>query len=198
MIGRNDGRVKVREARQGRVAPIAPEARRRNSPRAKADGAPWGTQDLRGDGSGPTPSPRQAPPSRRFALVVAWARQAPPSRRWVRHHCTFYGFMLCFASTSVAALYDGVFGWSAPYGYTSLPVLLGTAGGVGLIAGPAGLLALGRRRDPALGDAAQNGKRGADRRGRNRARRPPSFLSSIQAMMTHRREANTSRTFRNV
>ena len=65
--------------------------------------------------------------------------------------------MLCFASTSVAALYDGVFGWSAPYGYTSLPVLLGTVGGVGLLVGPTGLLALGRRRDPALGDAAQIG-----------------------------------------
>ena len=65
--------------------------------------------------------------------------------------------MLCFASTSVAALYDNVFGWSAPYGYTSLPVLLGTVGGLGLLVGPAGLLALRRRRDPALGDAAQHG-----------------------------------------
>ncbi len=79
-----------------------------------------------------------------------------PWRRWF-HHGTFYGFMLCFASTSVAAIYDGVFGWSAPYGYTSLPVLLGTAGGLGLLVGPAGLLALRRRRDPALGDAAQKG-----------------------------------------
>ena len=33
-----------------------------------------------------------------------------PWRRWF-HHCTFYGFLLCFASTSVAAIYDGVFGW---------------------------------------------------------------------------------------
>ena len=79
-----------------------------------------------------------------------------PWRRWF-HHCTFYGFMPCFAFTSVAAIYDGVFGWSAPYGYTSLPVLIGTVGGLGLLVGPAGLLALGRRRDPALGDAAQNG-----------------------------------------
>ena len=79
-----------------------------------------------------------------------------PWRRWF-HHCTFYGFLLCFASTSVAAIYDGVFGWRAPYGYGSLPVLLGTLGGVGLLIGPAGLLALMRRRDPALGDAAQKG-----------------------------------------
>ena len=75
--------------------------------------------------------------------------QRRPWRRWL-HHCTFYGFGLCFASTTVAALYHLVFGWIAPYGYTSLPVLLGTAGGVGLVVGPLGLLALDRRRDPAL------------------------------------------------
>lgn len=79
-----------------------------------------------------------------------------PWRRWW-HHCTFYGFMLCFASTSVAALYHSAFGWIAPYGYTSLPVLLGTAGGLGLLAGPAGLLVLRRRRDPALAAADQHG-----------------------------------------
>jgi len=79
-----------------------------------------------------------------------------PWRRWF-HHCTFYGFMLCFASTSVAAIYDGVFGWIAPYGYTSLPVLLGTLGGVGLLIGPAGLLVLKRKQDSALGDAEQKG-----------------------------------------
>ena len=73
------------------------------------------------------------------------------------HHCTFYGFALCFASTSVAAIYHTGFGWIAPYGYTSLPVLLGTAGGIGLLVGPAGLLVLRRRRDPALGDPAQDG-----------------------------------------
>jgi len=66
------------------------------------------------------------------------------------HHATFYGFLLCFASTTVAAIYHSVFGWHAPYPYTSIPVLLGTAGGTGLVIGPAGLLALRRRRDPAL------------------------------------------------
>jgi citrate/tricarballylate utilization protein len=79
-----------------------------------------------------------------------------PWRRWF-HHCTFYGFMLCFASTSVAAVYHSVFGWVAPYGYTSLPVLLGTAGGAGLLVGPAGLLAMRARRDRSLGDPEQRG-----------------------------------------
>jgi citrate/tricarballylate utilization protein len=71
------------------------------------------------------------------------------------HHFTFYGFVLCFAATSVATLYHYLFGWHAPYALTSLPVLLGTAGGVGLLIGPAGLLWLNLRRHPLHGDAAQ-------------------------------------------
>jgi citrate/tricarballylate utilization protein len=73
------------------------------------------------------------------------------------HHLTFYGFMLCFAATSVATLYHYGFGWKAPYGFWSLPVLLGTAGGVGLLAGPAGLIWLKRRRDALLVDPSQDG-----------------------------------------
>ncbi|WP_432725790.1 tricarballylate utilization 4Fe-4S protein TcuB [Variovorax sp. W6] len=71
------------------------------------------------------------------------------------HHFTFYGFMLCFASTCVATLYHYLLGLHAPYALTSLPVLLGTAGGLGLVVGPVGLLWLNLRRDPAHGDAAQ-------------------------------------------
>lgn len=71
------------------------------------------------------------------------------------HHCTFYGFMLCFASTSVATLYHYFLGLQAPYALSSLPVLLGTVGGIGLLIGPAGLLWLNLRRDPQHGDAAQ-------------------------------------------
>ena len=76
-----------------------------------------------------------------------------PWRRWF-HHCTLGGFMLCFASTSVAAFYHSS-GWKAPYPYLSLPVVLGTIGGLGLLIGPAGLLFLRRRRDRSLGDPAQ-------------------------------------------
>jgi len=79
-----------------------------------------------------------------------------PWRRYF-HHCTFYGFVLCLASTTVAAIYHVVFGWRAPYGYGSLPVVLGTVGGAGLLVGPLGLLAERRRRDPDLGDPAQAG-----------------------------------------
>lgn len=71
------------------------------------------------------------------------------------HHFTFYGFLFCFASTSVATVYHFFFNLHAPYALTSLPVLLGTAGGIGLMIGPAGLLWLNLRRHPNHGDAAQ-------------------------------------------
>ena len=71
------------------------------------------------------------------------------------HHFTFYGFMLCFAATSVATLYHFLLDWSAPYPVLSLPVMLGIAGGVGLLIGPAGLLWLNLRRNPEHGDEHQ-------------------------------------------
>ncbi|WP_268957896.1 tricarballylate utilization 4Fe-4S protein TcuB [Paraburkholderia piptadeniae] len=71
------------------------------------------------------------------------------------HHLTFYGFMLCFAATVVATLYHYVLGVHAPYPFISVPVLLGTAGGIGLLVGPAGLLWLNLRRHPEQGDARQ-------------------------------------------
>jgi citrate/tricarballylate utilization protein len=71
------------------------------------------------------------------------------------HHLAFYGFLLCFASTCTATIYHYFFGWQAPYAWTSLPVLLGTAGGIGLLVGPAGLLWLNLHRHPLHGDNAQ-------------------------------------------
>ncbi len=72
------------------------------------------------------------------------------------HHFTFYGFMLCFASTSVATLYHYLFGLEAPYPIFSLPVVLGTLGGIGLLIGPAGLFWLNVRRNPQQTDERQN------------------------------------------
>lgn len=71
------------------------------------------------------------------------------------HHFTFYGFLLCFAATSVATLYHYLLGLQAPYDYFSLPVILGTLGGIGLLIGPAGLLWLNLKRHPAHGDPEQ-------------------------------------------
>ena len=71
------------------------------------------------------------------------------------HHLTFYGFMLCFASTSLAAVYHYVLGLKAPYATDSLIVLLGVAGGIGLLIGPLGLFVLNIRRHPDHGDRTQ-------------------------------------------
>lgn len=71
------------------------------------------------------------------------------------HHFTFYGFLLCFAATSVGTLYHYIWNWQAPYDFFSLPVILGTTGGIGLLIGPAGLLWLNLKRDPNHGDLAQ-------------------------------------------
>lgn len=73
------------------------------------------------------------------------------ARKWF-HHLTFYGFMLDFFATSVAATYHHVFEWQAPYPYMSLPVVLGTIGGLGLLVGPVGLLWLKWRSDPQPAD----------------------------------------------
>jgi len=73
------------------------------------------------------------------------------------HHLSFYGFLLCFAATSVATLYHYLLGWSAPYAFTSLPKLLGIAGGLALVAGTAGQLWLHLRRHPLQQDPAQRG-----------------------------------------
>ena len=73
--------------------------------------------------------------------------------RRVFHHLTFYGFLLDLASTSVAAIYHNVFHWDSPYPLLSVPVVLGTVGGLGLVVGTAGLLYLKWKSDriPARG-----------------------------------------------
>ncbi|PLZ02653.1 tricarballylate utilization protein TcuB [Burkholderia sp. WAC0059] len=71
------------------------------------------------------------------------------------HHATAYGFLLCFLSTCVATLYHYAFRLEAPYAYTSVPALLGTAGGIGIALGTLGLGWLNLRRHPLQGDLAQ-------------------------------------------
>lgn len=70
-------------------------------------------------------------PDERFSMV----------RRWF-HHCVFYGFLLCFAATAVAAIYDHFLHWIAPYPLWSLPVVLGSVGGSAMLVGTGGLLYL--------------------------------------------------------
>lgn len=67
-------------------------------------------------------------------------------RRWF-HHAMAWGFMLCFAATSVATLYEYALGIISPFPFFSLPVMLGTVGGLGLLIGPAGLVWLKLKSD---------------------------------------------------
>jgi citrate/tricarballylate utilization protein len=83
--------------------------------------------------------------------------ERPTDRRRIYHHLTFYGFLLCFASTSVATLYHYLLAREAPYAWWDLPVLLGTLGGIGLVIGPVGLLAEKSKRDVVLVDQKSSG-----------------------------------------
>jgi citrate/tricarballylate utilization protein len=83
--------------------------------------------------------------------------ERPNDRRKLFHHLTFYGFLLCFAATSVATLYHYLIAREAPYPWWDLPVVLGTLGGIGLLIGPAGLLMEKSRRDPVLVDQPRSG-----------------------------------------
>src|SRR4029077_19609309 len=83
--------------------------------------------------------------------------ERPTDHRKIYHHLTFYGFILCFAATSVATLYHYFLAREAPYPWWDLPVVLGTLGGIGLLVGPIGLLIEKWRRDRALLDEKRLG-----------------------------------------
>jgi citrate/tricarballylate utilization protein len=89
----------------------------------------------------------------RDAMTLRYASGA--GRRWF-HHLTSYGFLLCFASTTAAAIEHYLLGLRAPYPLLSVPVILGTLGGIGLLIGPAGLYIVKLRRDPTISDPDQN------------------------------------------
>ena len=69
------------------------------------------------------------------------------------HQAAMYGFLLCFAATSVATLMHYFLDMPAPYPLFSLPKLLGLTGGVLLCLGTAKLAYLKTKADPALGPA---------------------------------------------
>ena len=67
------------------------------------------------------------------------------------HQMTFWGFMMCFGSTSSGTVLHYGFGIEAPYAWYSLPKLLGVPGGIILCLGTAGLAWLKTKGDPKLG-----------------------------------------------
>jgi citrate/tricarballylate utilization protein len=75
-----------------------------------------------------------------------------PARRRL-HAAVAGGFTLCFAATLAAAFMQDILGVSPPYPLLSAPVILGTVGGISMLAGCAGLITLKRRSDPAPGVA---------------------------------------------
>jgi citrate/tricarballylate utilization protein len=78
-------------------------------------------------------------------------RDRPSRARRVLHSLVFYGFCAAFLSTLVAAFQQNVLHLEPPYPVLGVCVLLGIAGGVGMIAGCCGLLWLRARADRSLG-----------------------------------------------
>jgi citrate/tricarballylate utilization protein len=68
------------------------------------------------------------------------------SRRLL-HHALVLGILLDLVSTTVAAVYHNFLDMEAPYAYLSIPVITGTAGGILIVIGGAGLVWLKRRSD---------------------------------------------------
>ena len=73
------------------------------------------------------------------------------SRR-IWHQFVMYGFLLCFAATSVATVLHYVFDMPAPYPLFSLPKLFGLSGGILLSVGTLAMLELKTRGVPSLSD----------------------------------------------
>lgn len=74
------------------------------------------------------------------------------ARRYA-HQLVMYGFLLCFASTSSGTVLHYVVDIHAPYGFWSLPKLLGVPGGILLTIGCIWMVNLKLKSDKDLGDA---------------------------------------------
>ncbi len=77
--------------------------------------------------------------------------------RRVFHHFMAYGFLFCFISTTLAALYSHVLGLFAPYPLFSLPKIFGFVGGIALCLGLIGMLVLKLKADKAIKDSVTIG-----------------------------------------
>ncbi|MFQ6549325.1 tricarballylate utilization 4Fe-4S protein TcuB [Aestuariibius sp. 2305UL40-4] len=76
--------------------------------------------------------------------------EKPTDRRRLWHHFTFYGFLLCFASTSTGTLFHYGLDWQAPYPWWTPVKVFGVLGGIGIVVGPIGLMMSRKQRDPEL------------------------------------------------
>ncbi|MBL4827896.1 MAG: tricarballylate utilization 4Fe-4S protein TcuB [Spongiibacteraceae bacterium] len=83
--------------------------------------------------------------------------EAPSLAKRRFHHLTMYGFLACFAATSVGTAYHYLFGWPAPYGWLSLPKLLGVGGGIAMLIGIPGLFFINQKTEKAVKYTEQQG-----------------------------------------
>jgi citrate/tricarballylate utilization protein len=77
----------------------------------------------------------------------AYPSDTPSMARVVYHSLVAYGFLTDFAATVAAAIWQDFLGTKPPYPILSVPVVLGIVGGVAIIVGVIGLLALRARSD---------------------------------------------------
>jgi citrate/tricarballylate utilization protein len=83
----------------------------------------------------------------------SYPEEKPSSVRRVYHSFVSWGFLAALTSTTLAAIYQDLFGWLPPYSLSSAPVIFGSAGGVAMIIGTAGLAWYKIKSDPAPGGA---------------------------------------------
>jgi citrate/tricarballylate utilization protein len=93
------------------------------TPFIRAAGAVLGLRYLKGGGPGCT-----------------YPDERPSSRRRIYHSFVFWGFLLDFASTTLAYVYQDFLHELPPYPVLSSPVILGSLGGILLLIGAAGLI----------------------------------------------------------
>ncbi len=93
------------------------------APIARAIGAALGLRYLQGGGPG-----------------CSYPEERPSAVRRVFHGLVFWGFACDFVSTTLAYLYQDWLRRLPPYALSSAPVVFGAVGGLGLLAGSAGLI----------------------------------------------------------
>jgi citrate/tricarballylate utilization protein len=71
-----------------------------------------------------------------------YPKRQPSSSRRLFHSLVFYGFTFDLLSTTLAGIYQDILGWMPPYSLASAPVIFGTIGGIALVIGVTGLIAL--------------------------------------------------------
>jgi citrate/tricarballylate utilization protein len=112
----------------------------------------------------------------------AYPGDEPSAARRRLHGLVAWGFVACAASTVAAAISQDIAGDPPPYPVLSAPVLLGVAGGAGLVAGCAGLLALRRAAGTPGGARARPAREDPAREDPALARRGYALLAGLLAL----------------